>query len=93
MANYRVKENLACIASIVDELKVNGVAVHFTQFLDSPKYVLVFPNNKFEVYDRTKLESCYFRLTGIRYNIKKYIDSAQYLNQFLFNHQIPSYYE
>lgn len=93
MANYRVKERLACIRVLVDDLQCNGVNIHFTQFLDYPKYFLIFPNNTTEVYDRTELEKCYFRLNGIKTHIKRYIDSAQYLNQFMFNRQIPNYYE
>lgn len=93
MANYRVKENMALIKCLIQDLEANGVHCHFVQFLDYPKYCLVFPNNTMEVYDRHELSKCYHRLWGIKHNIKKYIDSAQYLNKFMFNRQIPNYYE
>lgn len=93
MANYRVKENMALIQCILEDLRANGVNCHLVQFLDLPKYFLVFPNNTVEIYDRTKLNECYNRLWALKHHIIRYIDSAQFLNKFMFNRQIPSCYE
>lgn len=93
MANYRVREHLALIYALIDELATMEVNIRFLHFPHTTSYIMVFPNNTCEVFERENIRSAWWRLVGIRRHITRINESAHYLHKFLSNNQILYHYE